>query len=979
MEKTELQRLARVEIFRRDFEKFAEIQLRIRHSSGGMIAPFRLNAPQKKIETLAQAQLKKHGWIRICCLKSRQWGCSTWSAARGFHAAVLNPNIHTHIIAQDKETTAHVFEMDRLFFDDLEDSVRPMHRYSSTQRLVFENPEEATRTRNPGLRSQITFQTAGRKNPGTGQTIQFLHMCLRGDSFIALADGSLIPIEQIVPGDKIRTHTGVVAAVKALMARPSEEVSPSGRMIEIRTWLNPRPLAVTPDHKIFTRRGWIAAGDLMVDDEIGTAIPKIRDTRKRIALPEIQKRKGPRLITGSIALDKEFGYFVGYYLAEGSLKNSVLGVPSAIDLAHHQSEHGYAQRACQAVGSYITSHKTSDLDGFRSRTALYGSTLATLIAREFGRVDSKTIPEWVFDCSREFLEGIISGYVAGDGSKGIAKQAGYVCPSIYVTSVRVRLLVQLRRILAALGWGWGGLYEKKAFVDHRGWKCQQAWTLSINGIAAEKARAALGWSLDYLDSDVTKSRRAWTTKYKISDGYVWTKIRKLCESTTDLVFDLEVDHADHSFETLVGAVANSECAKYVSTEFLDASILPAVHMQPGTAIIMESTAHPMGDWFHQQCEQAKSGKTDMDFIFVPWFDFPEYARALDRGEKLKLDVEEKFLVKKYGVTEPQLKWRRIMIQKFGGDAHAEQTFEQEFPKDEESAWQSFDFHVFDQRKLFDLGKHIMPPKVIYHVQPGPVAERWNFQMIPSNQPENTLWVWKEPEAGEIYDLGVDVAGGHEDGDFSIVQVIHRRTREQVAEWMGRGLPPLQFAETAMAIGYYYNGGQIGCEIEGIGFATNDAIVNAGYPYVYIWRQRGRTIPTLTTFSGWKSQTDSKALMVARMKQDLSDGVLVFHSHRLMQEMKQFSVFMGAVGEIYRAAPGAHDDLVMAYGISIMINFDESFGEFEKIPDQMSAPPPSEDLPVRLMREHGITVDNSPRPMGFANPLDRMVEELKGWR
>ena len=59
---------------------------------------------------------------------------------------------------------------------------------------------------------------------------------------------------------------------------------------------------------------------------------------------------------------------------------------------------------------------------------------------------------------------------------------------------------------------------------------------------------------------------------------------------------------------------------------------------------------------------------------------------------------------------------------------------------------------------------------------------------------NSLWIWKEPEVGHKYIMGIDVSRGDSE-DFSTIQVIDFDTREQVLEYIGK-IPPDTLAEVA---------------------------------------------------------------------------------------------------------------------------------------------------------------------------------------
>jgi DNA polymerase III subunit alpha len=84
--------------------------------------------------------------------------------------------------------------------------------------------------------------------------------CLTGDTRIEMADGSQKPITEVRAGDLVLTKDG---PYRARAVRPSG-VRPVGRLL----LANGMSLRCTPDHPIFTQRGWINAEELRGDDSV---------------------------------------------------------------------------------------------------------------------------------------------------------------------------------------------------------------------------------------------------------------------------------------------------------------------------------------------------------------------------------------------------------------------------------------------------------------------------------------------------------------------------------------------------------------------------------------------------------------------------------------------------------------------------------------------------------------------------------------
>ena len=84
--------------------------------------------------------------------------------------------------------------------------------------------------------------------------------CLTGDTLVEMADGSSKPITEIRTGDLVLTKDG---SSRALGVRPS-----GPRRVGRLTLANGMTLRCTPDHPIFTQRGWMNAEDLTGSDAV---------------------------------------------------------------------------------------------------------------------------------------------------------------------------------------------------------------------------------------------------------------------------------------------------------------------------------------------------------------------------------------------------------------------------------------------------------------------------------------------------------------------------------------------------------------------------------------------------------------------------------------------------------------------------------------------------------------------------------------
>ena len=127
----------------------------------------------------------------------------------------------------------------------------------------------------------------------------------------------------------------------------------------------------------------------------------------------------------------------------------------------------------------------------------------------------------------------------------------------------------------------------------------------------------------------------------------------------------------------------SEVAYYPHAEEHAKGILQAVSNEPGTEIIMESTANGIGNYFYNIWQSAVSGQSDFQAIFIPWYWQTEYTRKPQELECVTLTDEEDWYISEYGkdgLTNEHLYWRRKKLLEFSNDYEtAKELFNVEYP------------------------------------------------------------------------------------------------------------------------------------------------------------------------------------------------------------------------------------------------------------------------------------------------------------
>jgi len=679
-----------------DFLKYAPAVLKVQ-TTRGRIVPFTLNRPQMILHTIIERYIKPYRPVRIIGLKSRRMGFSTYFSGRYYWKTSRKPNRYAAQITHEPEATDALFKMSKRFYDFSPPEHKPETKYNNTRLLEFNTKD------GQGLNSGFRVATAGKEDFGSGQLIHYCHLCMAPDTPVLIADGREKMVCDVQVGDTVVTHHGNTGKVVAVSKTQSHELPDNGAMVVVHPWLG-SPIHVTPQHKVWTNMGWVQAGDLDPHwHMVSMPIREITHGTKSLPISGRKSKYGPAYKGPTeFALNEETGFAIGYYLAEGCLSRTVGGADTyhRIIFTLHQDEDAFAKRACDALAPFCKSPaKIKDRPNTQTKNYTVDSgVLANFIGDNFGRVDEKRIPDWVFDCGEDFCRGLVFGYLAGDGSKGIGgTHQNYESNSLSATSIRESVTYQVRDLVAALGYGWGNVKSRPGGIFY-GRNCRAAWTVHFNGECGRKLREGIG--IPFAESsEHTLSGQRYRMDFQ--NKKVWIKIKKITKSHCDEVYDLAIDHDDHSFRTPHFAVSNSEVSKWESgnIESLLTSILQCVPDDPESEVAFESTAKGMGGVFYDRfwgaryrifvksispagnpvIEQTVNEDAPPDnnytSIFLPWFVFEEYQMQLPPG--FVLTTEEATIKRKHGLTDEQMYWRRYTIaNKCDGKV---EIFQQEYP------------------------------------------------------------------------------------------------------------------------------------------------------------------------------------------------------------------------------------------------------------------------------------------------------------
>lgn len=118
----------------------------------------------------------------------------------------------------------------------------------------------------------------------------------------------------------------------------------------------------------------------------------------------------------------------------------------------------------------------------------------------------------------------------------------------------------------------------------------------------------------------------------------------------------------------------SEVAFWPNAKKHFAGIGQIVPDEPGTEVVLETTANGIGNVFHTMWQQAMAGEGEYQAVFVPWLWEEGYAKPVP--DDFELDGDEIEYMDTHGATMEQMVWRRAKIAELQNDVNL---FNQEYP------------------------------------------------------------------------------------------------------------------------------------------------------------------------------------------------------------------------------------------------------------------------------------------------------------
>lgn len=334
-------------------------------------------------------------------------------------------------------------------------------------------------------------------------------------------------------------------------------------------------------------------------------------------------------------------------------------------------------------------------------------------------------------------------------------------------------------------------------------------------------------------------------------------------------------------------------------------ILQAIPNAPGTAVFVESTANGVSGVFYELWKGACEGTNGFIPVFLPWFIQSEYREPVPETFERTPDEEE--LVKKFGLDDQQLMFRRKKIAQNGLDL-----FMQEYPSTADEAFLTSGRPVFNPQQLNSLMETAPSPIKRLNL----VGEEW----VENVRGELVLYAGVDP--GENYYIGADVGMGVRGGDYSVAQILDSRKR-QVGVYRSV-VHPDYYATVLYHLGMLFNEAKIVVESNNHGILTCTRLgKDLAYPNFYTEVQYDKLTDKETVKLGFYTNVKTKPLIIDQLRASMRESEMTLHDKTTLREMLTYVVDdNGAMN----AEDGCHDDCVISLALANHIHE----GRFEPV-------------------------------------------------
>lgn len=681
------------------------------------------------------------------------------------------------------------------------------------------------------------------------------------------------------------------------------------------------------------------------------------------------KEKKPKKIYKEI--DNDLSYLIGLYLSEGSSykkynkKGELVGVSITLtcgDFIGHSINNAGFNYSCHDGLHYTISSK------------YLGSLLENLGIDLSLTATKKFIPKKLLSLSKEKTIHLLKGFMDGDGySDSVRGRIG-----INISSKKMCL--QIRYMLSNLGILTDyqeGINKGSKLIPTK----SNYYRLSATSIDALKYFEVIGFNFERKEKKKDSIKKVnLNNRYRtIPNGKIILRriiddnnlVRRFRGSNLKLTSIRLSDKNKTSnlsvniFKSFIDYIENNlgiditkynidkilmEKSKWVRVSKIEKSknktydfSLPETddfwcHSVLYNNILGHQTPNGMDELYYKTYDKSKTGDNNFNIVEMKWYQDIRYNRGLYwvRGD----EKEEEIKCESLGRTKLRWEYKDVIYETDESTIDYYEVMVKDGWKPLSPWYDEMSADMGDPKKIaqeLDVsfigsgGNVIEDEYIVYHEE--------NFVSDPnfSAEVEKSMWIWKKPEVGHKYIMGVDVSRG--DGkDSSTIVILDFENLEQVAEFKHK-LPPDMLAEIVYKYGNMYNAYTIVDITGGMGVATVLKLLEMEYEYLHYDDPKSRKLSEKYSKTVYKQGDkvpgfnvgNTRLQMVSELEEHIRENKTIIRSRRLISELRTFVYKNGRPDHM----EGFNDDIIMAYAMAIFI-VQTSFKKLEQVEKQTKA-------------------------------------------
>jgi hypothetical protein len=396
------------------------------------------------------------------------------------------------------------------------------------------------------------------------RTTDVFDFCIDGDERVLMVDGTTRAMRDVRPGDRVMS--GDAAGVREDVV---EDHWASGvRSLVVVEMAGGRRVRCTREHRLLTRRGWVSAGDLSVNDEV--CVPS--------RLPSVG-------LPGSV----DDAFLLALWLAEGTKKAAGYAVTCGNQQIRDRAKAVAASRGWEVYeGSRLYFRL---LMRPRRNDASPGALLRRYDVRGM-TTNTIRVPDAVMRSEHRVMEEFLRTYVACDGS--VAAREVTICSNsermvrdLQLLAARLSIQSTVRKGLTAWTWATADLAAMKALgvlgkpvtVTHR--DARRSRPATATNLLHHRVLDALGRQSDVATalgiSQAAVCRMRQRTRDAVGpSAHYWSRVREVRDDGLGETYDLRT--RTHSAFFVEGALTHNSDARIrpviQNSEYLKARIEP---------------------------------------------------------------------------------------------------------------------------------------------------------------------------------------------------------------------------------------------------------------------------------------------------------------------------------------------------------------------------------------------------------------------